>query len=188
MKTGYNCFYVHLQCLTWSKDMLTSRREMRQRGGGGGWSLEQTCVWEPSVIHTLLIPKQLRAIKSLRRFSKRGLCLESSECLWEFKKDLLWSKCTLHLFPPDWSRVHHLFILVFHWLQTPFWKKSKIYLLFQQETSITRKSCGLTNELRTLCFLPEGAPCVQVARCYNYLSAQTGTTGHDITLEGWQVK
>jgi len=72
--------------LTWYEDMLTSRRSSEGRGmrqaGGGGEVWRKTCVWEPSVIHTLLISIPLCSIQSLRHFTERGLCLQSSECLW----------------------------------------------------------------------------------------------------------
>ena len=65
---------------TWNKDTLTSGRSLRvEQGGkqgGGRWSLERTCIWEPSVIHTLLIAMQLRSIQSLGHSTKRrgALC------------------------------------------------------------------------------------------------------------------
>lgn len=57
--------------------------------GGGRWSLEQACVWEPSVIHTLLIPIQLCSIKSLRHFTKRGALFG---VLWVFVSESLKKK------------------------------------------------------------------------------------------------
>lgn len=129
MKAGYNCFYVQLWCLTWYKDMLTSRREMSHRGGGR-WSLEQACVWEPSVIHTLLIPIQLCSIKSLRHFTKRGALFG---VLWVFVSESLKKKKTpretnvrficFHL--TDQGFIIYSFSL-FYWLKTPWRKKSEI--------------------------------------------------------------
>lgn len=51
------------------------------RDEGGRWSLEGTCVWEPSVIHTLLITIHLCSIQSLRHFTERGALLG---VLWVF--------------------------------------------------------------------------------------------------------
>lgn len=77
-----------------------------------------------------------------------GLCLESSEYLWvrvkKKKKDLPWNKCTLHLFPPDWSRVHHLFIFFVLLTQHPGGRGQRYYL-FHQELS-TRQCYILNNE------------------------------------------
>lgn len=136
--------------------MLTSRREMSHRGGGR-WSLEQACVWEPSVIHTLLIPIQLCSIKSLRHFTKRGALFG---VLWVFvseslkKKDLLWNKCTLHLFPPDWSRVHHLFIFFVLLTQNTLEEEVRDIICFTRNWAQDNATFLIMNKVLILfCFL-----------------------------------
>lgn len=76
-------------------DMIWRHADLREVNGGlgmevnsrGRWSLRRTCVWEPSMIHTLLITMQLSSIRSLRRFTVRGALMGA---LWvfvsEFKK------------------------------------------------------------------------------------------------------
>lgn len=55
------------------REVVRGRRDEANKRGG--WSLEQTCVWELSVIHTLLIPIQLCAIQSPGHFTERGALL-----------------------------------------------------------------------------------------------------------------
>lgn len=77
-------------CSVWH-DIKTAGRSSegreRRQTGGGRWRLERTCVWELSVIHTLLTTTQLCSTQSLGHFTERtGLCAEPSECLWESLK------------------------------------------------------------------------------------------------------
>lgn len=142
---------MQLWCLTWYKDMLTSRREMSHRGGGR-WSLEQACVWEPSVIHTLLIPIQLCSIKSLRHFTKRGALFG---VLWVFVSESLKKKKRPPVkqmyasFVSTWLIKGSSFI---HFLCFTDSKhpggRSQRYYLFHQELS-TRQCYILNNEQST---------------------------------------
>lgn len=79
-------------CSVWH-DIKTAGRSSegreRRQTGGGRWRLERTCVWELSVIHTLLTTTQLCSTQSLGHFTeRRGLW-----ALWVFAREFKKTSC-----------------------------------------------------------------------------------------------